>query len=304
MTTAPPAEKAARRPADGALAVLRAAPRPVRYVLAGVLVNQLGAFVQSFLVLYLLHQGFTEQQGGIALGCYSVGAVAGSLAGGELTRRLGPRRTIVLSMFGSALLVVSISLVGRPSAFPLLLAVTVLAGLAAQTYRPAAGSLLSDLTPADRQVMVMSLFRIAMNTGGTLGPLLASWLLLIDWNLLFWANGVAAACYGVIALLLLPRTTAAGRPADVPQAGAEPTAGYRALLGDGRFVLYLTAMGFSALIYAQYFAVLPLKLTEDGHSTVLYSAVLTISGAMVVGCELFVTKYVQRWRAGTAGGVG
>ena len=59
-------------------------------------------------------------------------------------------------------------------------------------------------------------------------------------------------------------------------------------------------MGASALIYSQYFAVLPLKMAKDGHATALYSAVLTLSSVMVITCELFITKRVQRWQASTA----
>lgn len=297
--------------ADGALAVLRRSPRTVRYLLLGVLINQMGAFVQAFLVLYLLQQGFTEQRAGVALGGYSAGAVLGSLAGGELLRRLGPRTTIVLSMFCSAALVIAVTAVSDPGWFAVLLAVTVCAGVAGQTYRPAATSMLSDLTSADAQVMTMSLFRIAMNTGGTLGPLLAAWLVLIDWNLLFWANGLTALSYGLIAAFLLPRSTgASGRPDTPAKTPAEPSrsgtakGAYARLLGDSRFLLYLLAMGGSALIYAQYFAVLPLKLTADGHATALYSFVLTLSSVMVITCELYITKYVQRWRAGVAAGTG
>jgi MFS family permease len=307
VTSATAREQTGDVPGDGALAVLRKSPRTVRYLLLGVLINQMGAFIQAFLVLYLLHQGFTEQRASVALGGYAAGAVLGSLAGGELLRRLGPRTTIVLSMFCSAALVIAVTAVSDPAWYAALFAVTVFAGVAGQTYRPAATSMLSDLTSPDAQVMTMSLFRIAMNTGGTLGPLLAAWLVLIDWNLLFWVNGLTALSYGLIAVFLLPRTTGAPERAGgtgEPSRAATDKGGYARLLGDTRFRLYLLAMGCSALIYAQYFAVLPLKLTEDGHSTTLYSAVLTLSSAMVITCELYITKYVQRWRAAVAAGTG
>ncbi len=56
-------------------------------------------------------------------------------------------------------LVVAVSLVSAPGEFAVLLAVTICAGVAAQAYRPAATSMLFDLTSADAQVMTMSLFR-------------------------------------------------------------------------------------------------------------------------------------------------
>src|ERR1700693_6093006 len=72
----------------GVFVVLHATPAPVRYLLTGVIVNQMGAFVQTFMVLYLISKGFSAGQAGLALSAYSVGAVLGTLLGAELTNRL------------------------------------------------------------------------------------------------------------------------------------------------------------------------------------------------------------------------
>jgi predicted MFS family arabinose efflux permease len=63
-------------------------------------------------------------------------------------------------------------------------------------------------------------------------------------------------------------------------------------------------MLFSALVYAQFFAVLPVDLEDAGHSPALYSAVLTLSSALLISLELAVTARVSRWRASTAATVG
>ncbi len=56
----------------------------------------------------------------------------------------------------------------------------------------------------------------------------------------------------------------------------------------------------SAVIYMQYFSVLPLQIRDDGHSALVYSAILAISAGAVITCELLVTKRVQTWRASSA----
>ncbi|MFC3452845.1 hypothetical protein [Amycolatopsis speibonae] len=81
----------------GVFAVLRSTPAPVRYLLGGVLVNQLGAFVQTFLILYLTFRGTSVGFAGICLAAYSVGAIFGAMLGGELTHRFGGRATMVLA---------------------------------------------------------------------------------------------------------------------------------------------------------------------------------------------------------------
>ncbi|GKQ38553.1 MFS transporter [Streptomyces sp. A012304] len=288
--------------APGVLDALRATPRPVRYLLGGVLLNQLGAFVQTFLVLYLTHRGYGVDKAGFLLGAYGVGAVAGTLLGGELTSRLGSRNTIVTAMGGSAVLVFVIPWLAEPGAYPVLLCLVVLLGLMTQSYRPAASALLSELMPDEYRVMGFSMLRIAMNTGAAAGPLLAAGLIQIDWNLLFWFDGVTALTYALLAATLLPKPAAGEK--DTPAAKEDQRSAYGVLVRDHRFLFYLTSMLFSALVYAQFFAVLPVDLEDAGHSTALYSAVLTLSSVVLISLELAVTARVSRWRASTAATVG
>lgn len=93
---------------------LKATPTPVRYLLGGVLVNQLGAFVQTFLVLYLTFRGASVSAAGLSLVAYSIGSIFGTMLGAEITQRFGPRATIMAAMGASAPLVASISWLSGP----------------------------------------------------------------------------------------------------------------------------------------------------------------------------------------------
>src|SRR5438874_2185489 len=93
----------------GVLATWRQTPGPVRAMLAGVFVNRLAAFVQIFLVLFLTHEGFSGGQAGIALGVYGAGAVLGTIIGGWLSDWLSPRSATIISMMGSAALLIAIA---------------------------------------------------------------------------------------------------------------------------------------------------------------------------------------------------
>ena len=59
-------------------------------------------------MLFLTHRGFSAGQAGLALGLYGAGAVVGTLAGGGLSDRLTARTATLISMVGSAVLIVSI----------------------------------------------------------------------------------------------------------------------------------------------------------------------------------------------------
>ena len=287
--------------APGVFATLRATPPAARYLLLGVTINQLGAFVQTFLVLYLVHRGLSTGRAGIGLGVYSLGAVLGTLLGGELTHRLGPRGTITAAMAASALLVFTIPWLSTPGRYAYLLVAVGLAGAATQAYRPAAATLLSDVMPAAYRVMAFSLLRIALNIGAALGPLVAAGLILVNWNLLYWVDGITALAYSALALSLLPPTPVS--PATPDQHGSGRS-GYRTLFRDTRFLVYLVSMTLGALLYVQFLSVLPLKIDAEGHSTALYSVVLATSSVILITCELKVTSYVQRWVPSIAGAVG
>ena len=75
MTTTAPTARVAETVDDGVLATLRGASAPVRALLAGVLLNRLGRFLQVYLVLFLTARGFSAPEAGLALGAYGIGTV-------------------------------------------------------------------------------------------------------------------------------------------------------------------------------------------------------------------------------------
>ncbi|MFI6825861.1 MFS transporter [Kribbella sp. NPDC050241] len=268
---------------------IRDAPVPVKALLVGVFVNKLGWFLQVFLVLFLTtSKGFTPVQAGTALGVYGGGSVIGLIIGGSLSDRVGPRAAVMISMFGMAGFVLAIAYV--PS-YTAVVVVVALAGAVGQFYRPASAALLTELTPKNRQVMIFAVYRLAMNLGTTAAPLIGAALVAVSWNLLFIGEAVAALAYAAVAIVALPKRSAAAveqTPEDQPSAG-----GYVAVLRDHKYVLFLLCMFINAAIYMQYLAVLPLHMKADGLSTWWYSAIVALNGFVVITCELLVTKVVQ-----------
>jgi len=286
--------------------MLRATPNPVRYLLAGVVVNQLGAFVQTFLVLYLTFRGASFALAGLCLAVYSVGSIFGGMLGGELTQRFGPRATITLTMGVSAPLLVSIPWLSGPGTELWLLVVVTLAGVVTQAYRPAAAVLLSDLMPDRYQVMAFSMMRIALNIGAAVAPLIAAGLILVDWDLLYWLDGATALLYAVVAFALLPKPSGT---AATPEKAAEKPAGngrtvYARMLRDRRFLYYLAASMLGMIMFKQSTSALPLQIIADGYPTGLYSAMLAVSSFVLITCELKITTYIVRIPKPLAGFLG
>ncbi|MEU0742081.1 MFS transporter [Streptomyces sp. NPDC006134] len=295
-------EETARSTGDEAAGIAltwREAPLPVKAVIAGIMVNRLGGFLQVFLVLFMVARGFPEVQAGFALAAHGAGAVAGILLGGWLIGRIGVRLSIVASMALNAALTAAVL---YASSYPVMLLLAAGTGAASQVYRPASAELVSRMTGEQRRVMVFAMYRLATNIGTTAAPLVGAALLTHSYALLFWGEAVAALAVAVLGRLLLP----ADRPAAPPRAAGTPpprpkrATGYRAVLHDRSFVLFLAAiLGFSA-VYTQYLSTLPLAVRAHGFDTFVYGGLVAVNGVIVILCELAVTRKVQRWPARTA----
>ena len=283
-------------------------------MLGGVFISRLAGFLNIFLVLYLVAKGYSDAKATVALGVYGAGAVLGSLAGGSLSTRLGSRTTTVVSLSGASLVLVSV--IYLPS-YGLILGAVALAGLAAQVFRPASSALLSLLTPDDRQVMVFAIYRFGLNLGAMTAPLLGYGLYHLggeSYTLLFWGEALAALAYGTLAWLTLPsraqeraahETAAAEADArDAPDGAAaaddarprgQRAGGYRAVLADRRYCLYLLAVFIHSTVYVQYLSTLPLDVHSTHVSILWYTLAVALNGFVVIALELPTTKLTQNW---------
>ncbi|MFJ6480791.1 MULTISPECIES: MDR family MFS transporter [unclassified Streptomyces] len=280
----PDGRKAAR---PSVVQTLRGIPGPIWLVLAGMLINRLGNFLQIYLVLYLTDKGFSTSAAAFALGAYGVGSVVGVLAGGSISDRVGYAWTIVGSMALAGLLTLSLVFL---DSLPMVITVAAVIGIAAQAYRPASSALLVEATPEEHHVMVFAVYRMAFNLGTTAGPLLGALLISYSYNLMFYIDAVTSVGFALFALVLVKTGQATAPGARDQQADG---ASYLAVLRDRRYLLFLLALFLNAVVYIQHTSALPLQLKADGHGPTFYSTLLSLNAAMVICLELLFTKYVQ-----------
>ncbi|GCE00171.1 MFS transporter [Embleya hyalina] len=283
------------------VATFRQASLPAKTLLTGAFINRLGAFLNIFLVLFLTSRDYSDAQAAFALGVYGGGAIVGVLLGGALSIRLGARNASVVSMVGASVPLAAILYL--PS-FGLILVAVALVSMAGQLYRPASATLLSDLTPANRQVMIFAMYRFGLNLGVTVAPLFGFALYNLaghSYALVFWVEAAVALCYAALAWVTLPpRSAEPGAAGDTnPEAGEEGErvgrGGYRAMIRDRRYMLYLTAIFFFGVVYVQYLSTLPLDVKDSGVAIFWYTLAVSLNGFIVIAFELLMTKYAQAW---------
>jgi MFS family permease len=249
------------------LAGLRALPRPVWILCAGIFINRFGTFVMPFLALYLTGRGYTAGDAALALGAFGLGHLGAAVAGGHLADHLGRRNTIVLSMLSTG---VAMLLLSQAENLWAIVALAALTGVTGEMSRPAASALLTDLVEPDQRMLAFALSRVAVNAG--------------------WAFGHAATSigFGLVALIALPHGIRT-KPTATPWPGV-----WKVLRGDRAFALYIAATFAVAIVFQQMGSTFSLQVTGLGFSAVTYGLLISLNGVLVVLFELPLTMWVKR----------
>jgi MFS family permease len=282
-------------------------PRPVRLLIVGTLVNKLGTFIIPYLTLVLLRDfHMREIEAARLLFAYGVGSVVSILAGGIVTDRFGRRRTLLVSLFGSGALAVTMGVMPSVRLFvPLLVAF----GFIADLYRPAASSIIGDLLPSSDRASGFAGLRVAVNLGwasGTaIGGLLADW----DWRFLFLGDGLTTLAFGALVYFTIPETrpalvvVASNPPARSivadraavarPVFGREPTNPLR----DRVFLAATLAGLLLTFTFCSNLSVLPLTVTQSaGYPAVVFGLLAAVNGILIAIFEISITAWLRRFR--------
>lgn len=281
-------------------------PSAAWVIFAGMFVNKFGNFLPVFLVLYLIGEGFSAGQAGLALSVAGLGGFAGNIIGGTVADRFGRRTAIVVSQIGAGVFTAAVPLVH--GLWPTTALVAVI-GVFAQLYRPGAGALLVDVVPQQQRVRAFAVLRLAINLGMAVGPMVGGLLSAHSWTYIFVGDALSSLVFGLLSLLLLPggRTVRAA-PAEGPaaagvfEAGAatQQTAkperqGYLRVFTDTPFLFFLLSMVCATFVYSQANATLPLHVNDEGFSNSFYGLLLGVNAVVCILFELPLTRWTERW---------
>ncbi|UCC75008.1 MAG: MFS transporter [Gemmatimonadota bacterium] len=258
-------------------------PRAAWLLFAGTFISKFGSFVLVFMAVYVTREGHSAAQAGIALSAYGIGALISQPVGGYLADRAGRRNTIALSMFGSAAAMLGLS---QAQSLTVIILLAGLAGFTSELYRPAAGALLADLTPAGQRVPAFAMNRLAVNAGFAAGPAVGGFLAERSFFLLFVGDALTSAVFGLMALFALPR----GQPKK--QEGEEGN-WLRVMLADRGYLLFLLATIAGAVVLVQVFTTFAMEVSTR-LSSAAYGSLISLNGLLIVFFELPIVSITQR----------
>lgn len=184
-------------------------PRIFWFLVAGVFLNRLGSFF--YLISYYLTQkrNFSDQQAGVAISLYGVGAIIGGPLGGFLADRLGRRTSMILGMVLGALAMLHLGCARMT--WHLMLAAFCL-GLFGDLYRPAMNAAIADLIPPSERTRAYGWSYWAANLGYAASAFLGGYLVHFGYSWLFAVDAATTLGFAMLILAFIPEI----RPLHVP----------------------------------------------------------------------------------------
>ncbi|MEU3407035.1 MFS transporter [Streptomyces sp. NPDC006670] len=273
-------------------------PRAFWWLWASTLVNRLGAFVATFMALYLtLERGYSASFAGLVAALHGLGGVVSSLGAGVMTDRLGRRPTMLVAQVSTAATVALLGFMEHPAAIA---AVALLVGMASNASRPAVQAMMADIVRPEDRVRAFALNYWAINLGFAVSSVAAG--LVAEYSYLAGFLGEAALTLlcAVLVFVKLPESRPAvdaGGAGGAGSAGSAarvaPEVGLGTVLRDRRFMGVVGLSFLISLIFTQGSVGLPVAMGAAGFSPGDYGLVVAVNGVLIVALQLPVTRLIE-----------
>ncbi|MFD3486453.1 MDR family MFS transporter [Streptomyces sp. NPDC058665] len=263
-------------------------PREFWWLWTSTLVNRLGAFVATFMALYLtLERGYSASYAGLVASLHGLGGVISSVGAGVLTDRLGRRPTLLIAQLSTAASVALLGFMHDPAAIA---AVAFLVGMTSNASRPAVQAMMADIVKPEDRVRAFSLNYWAINMGFAISSVAAGFIAEFSYLAGFLGEAAMTLACAVVIFLKLPESRPELAEAD---GKSGPETGMRTVLRDGRFMSVVVLSFIVALIFQQGFVGLPVAMGTDGFSSSDFGMIIAFNGVLIVALQIPVTRFIE-----------
>ncbi|MEU8793223.1 MFS transporter [Streptomyces sp. NPDC048643] len=261
-------------------------PREFWWLWTSTLINRLGAFVATFMALYLtLDRGYSASYAGLVASLHGLGGVVSSLVAGVMTDRFGRRPTLLVAQVSTAGSVALLGFMQDPVAIA---AVAFLVGMASNASRPAVQAMMADIVRPEDRVRAFSLNYWAVNLGFAVSSIGAGFIAEFSYLAGFLIEaGMTLVCAFVV-FAKLPES----KPVQVAKETA-PAVGLGTVLRDGRFMSVVGLSFLVALVFQQGSVGLPVAMGEAGFTPADYGTAMAVNGVMIVVLQIPVTRLIE-----------
>jgi predicted MFS family arabinose efflux permease len=255
-------------------------------------INRAGTMVLPFLSLYLTKDlKFSLSEVGWIMTCFGVGSLLGSWLGGKLTDKIGYYKVMFWSLLTTGFLFIALQFIHTFIGFAIGIFITM---VVADTFRPAMFVSLKAYSKPENQTRSLTLTRLAINLGFSLGPLLGGIIIAtISYSGLFWADGIT--CIAVIFLMKIVL-----HPKKLKRASQETISEFSennatSVFRDLPYLLFLIIVFLMGFIFLQLFTTMPLYYKEKHALTeVQIGLLMSLNGFFIFLFEMPLIHAIEK----------
>ncbi|MFD0761232.1 MDR family MFS transporter [Lutibacter aestuarii] len=253
-------------------------------------INRAGTMVLPFMTLYLTKDlNFSLAQVGTIMSCFGVGSLLGSWLGGKLTDKIGFYRVMFWSLLITGFLFIALQFIHSFIGFALAIFITM---SIADTFRPAMFVSLKAYSKPENQTRSLTLIRLAINLGFSLGPFLGGIIIAtLNYSGLFWVDGITC----ITAVFLLKLVLSKRELSKKSEAIVDTSETQRSVYRDKPYWLFLVIVFLMGFIFLQLFTTMPLYYKEvHALSEVQIGLVMGLNGFLIFLFEMPLIHYIEK----------
>jgi len=257
------------------------------------LVNRSGTMVVPFMTIYLTspEKGYSIAEAGVVMGCFGVGAILGGFFGGKATDRFGFQVVQLFALTGGGILFI---VLGKLESFPLICAFTLILSLVNESFRPANATAVAHYSNDNNRTRCYSLNRLAVNLGWALGAALGGLLASINFQLLFWVDGITNLVAAVLLYRLLGLHVQA---VGIERADIAIT---KSAYQDRMYIIFIVLTILFAFCFFQMFSTLTAFFKLDiGFTSLFIGILMAINGLIITFIEMVIVYKLEGRRKAT-----
>lgn len=256
------------------------------YFLASViLINRMGTMVIPYLAVYLkteLNMSIIET--GLVLYPFGIGAVIGAVSGGFLTDKLGWKKVKVISLIGTAILMIHLA---ESSNVDIIKLNVLLLAFFIELFRPANAAAITLFSSKDERTKAFGLNRLAINLGMSIGPFIGGFVAYYDYSLIFYIDAMTCLIAAVLLILLFSKQSKSKELKVIEN-------DLKSNLKLSYFAVFVISVLFNAIIFFQIFSTIPIYFTEVmAFNEKNIGMVFLINGLIIVLFEMVLMNYFK-----------
>lgn len=244
-------------------------------------INRAGTMVIPFLSLYLnKYLDFTRADVGWILASWGLGSFVGSWLGGKLADKIGYYKVMFWSLLLTGFLFIGLQYISSFWAFTIAVFITM---TVADSFRPALFVSLHAYSKKENQTRSLTLLRLAINLGFSLGPFLGGLIITsLSYSGLFWVDGITC----LLAILLF-KLVLKDKALESSSTEDQTDNTKHSIFSDKPYLIFLMIVFLMGFVFMQLFTTMPLYYNDIYSLTeVEIGLLMSLNGVLIFILEM------------------